>query len=207
MKLEEVALCQLRTIFMLTDDEEASVRQASPIAVEKTIKALAGFDNKYLDMNLSPFNSVINCNYLYWLSNVLYNRHNGAADKAYYLNKMLNSVDLFYAIELPECWSCEHPLGSVMGRAKYGNNFFFYQGCTVGGNCREGLTGFTEYPTIGNNVIMYSNSTIIGRSIIGNDVLIAANAYVKDEVIPDGCIVFGQSPHLILKKNTITKKE
>lgn len=45
----------------------------------------------------------------------------------------MNGVDLFYAIELPQKFGAEHPLGSVMGRAKYSEGFFFYQGCTVGG--------------------------------------------------------------------------
>lgn len=115
----------------------------------------------------------------------------------YYLNKMLNAVDLFYAIDLPERWSCEHPLGSVMGRAAYGDHFFFYQGCTVGGNYNNGIL---EYPRIGDDVIMYSDSKIIGNSIIGDHVKIAANAYIKNEIIPNNSIVFGQSPNLIIKR-------
>ena len=197
MKIEEVAVYQLRNIFMLTDEEEKEVRSVTAVAEEKAKKALSGFNNKYLKAELSPFNSVINCNYLYWLSNELYKIGSGAADKVYYLNKMLNSVDLFYAIELPECWSCEHPLSSVMGRAKYGDHFFFYQGCTVGGNYNNGVL---EYPVIGDNVIMYSNSKIIGNSVIVSNTLIAANEYIKNETIPDNSIVFGQSPALIIKQ-------
>ena len=140
---------------------------------------------------------MINCNYLYWLSHELYKRNNGVADKVYYLNKMLNLVDLFYAIELPETWSCEHPLGSVLGRGVYGKQFFFYQGCTVGGNYNKGVL---EYPTIGEDVIMYSNSKIVGNSVIGDHVRIAANTYIKNEIIPDRSIVFGQSPNLIIKE-------
>lgn len=106
---------------------------------------------------------------------------------------MLNGVDLFYAIELPEHWNCEHPLSSVMGRAKYGDYFFFYQGCTVGGNHH------LEYPVLGHHVTMYSNSKILGKSHIGSNVIIAANAYVKDTDIPDNSIVFGQFPNLTIK--------
>ncbi|MCR4861361.1 MAG: transferase [Ruminococcus sp.] len=197
MEIEEVAIKQLKNLFLLTEDEEKDVRAVCMIAEQKARKALSGFNNKYLKAELSPFNSVINCNYLYWLSHELYNVHSGGADKAYYLNKVLNSVDLFYAIELPESWSCEHPLGSVMGRAKYGNHFFFYQGCTVGGNYNKGVL---EYPVIGKNVTMYSNSKILGNSIIGDNTLIAANAYIKNELIPDNSIVFGQSPNLIIKQ-------
>ena len=197
MRIEEVAVFQLKNIFALTENEENEICAVAEIAENKAKVALSGFNNKYLSEDLNPFNSVINCNYLYWLSNELFKAHSTAADKVYYLNKMLNSVDLFFAIELPEVWSCEHPLGTVMGRAKYGNHFFFYQGCTVGGNYNNGIL---QYPIIGSNVTMYSNSKIIGNSIIGDNTLIAANTYIKNEVVPDNSIVFGQSPNLIIKQ-------
>lgn len=144
---------------------------------------------------INPFNSVMYCNYLYQVSHILYkNGYSIIADKVYYLNKMLNALDLFYAIELPEHWNCEHPIGSVMGRARYGDFFLFYQGCTVGGN-------HTNYPIIGNNVTMYSNSKILGKCNIGNNVVIGANTYIKDTDIPDNTMVFGQYPNLIIKPN------
>ena len=135
--------------------------------------------------------------FLYMLSNELYKEKNDeGASYVYYLNKALHSVDWFYAIDLPEHFCAEHPVGSVLGRAVYGDYFFIYQGATVGGNRKKGIL---RYPTIGNNVIMYANSTILGDSHIGNNVIISANTYIKDEVIPDNCIVFGQSPNLVIK--------
>ena len=47
---------------------------------------------------------------LYYLSHGLYLRKSNLCDKVYYLNKIMHSVDLFYAIELPQIWSAEHPL-------------------------------------------------------------------------------------------------
>lgn len=137
--------------------------------------------------------------FLYFLSNELYK-----ADKVekaswiYYLNKALNSVELFYAINLPPHFCAEHPLGSIMGRADYGDYFFFYQGCTVGGNPKNGKI---VYPKIGENVMMFSNSKIIGDCCIGNNVIISANTYVKDKDIPDYSIVYGQYPNEIIKRN------
>ena len=115
------------------------------------------------------------------------------AEKVYYLNRILNSVDLFYEVDLPRIWMCEHPLGSIMGRARYSDYFFFYQGCTVGGN-------HGSYPRIKEYVAMFSNSKILGNAQIGSYVIIGANAYVKDEDIPDNCIVFGESPNLTIKR-------
>ena len=115
------------------------------------------------------------------------------ASKIYYLNKILNSVDWYYEIELPTYWGVEHPLGSVLGRAEYSEGLFIYQGCTIGGNKKK-------YPKIGKNVILYSNSSILGDSIIGDNVLISTGTTIKDENIPDDSLVFGQSPNLIIKR-------
>lgn len=52
---------------------------------------------------------------------------------------------------------------------------------------------------LGEYVTMYSNSKILGDSHIGDHVVIAANAYIKDTDIPDYSIVYGQYPKLIVK--------
>lgn len=107
---------------------------------------------------------------------------------------MISSVDLFYEIELPDVFMFDHPLGTVMGRAVYSNYFMFYQGCTVGNNY-----GF--YPRFGEAVFMLSDSKVIGNCTIGDNVIIGANAYVKDVDIPANSLVFGQSPNLTIKEN------
>ena len=137
--------------------------------------------------------------FLYYLSHDIYTCGESTVlcDKIYYLNKIFHSVDLFYAIKLPDEFGAEHPVGSVMGRATYGNGFFFYQGCTVGGT--KAKDGTICYPEIGINVRMYANSSILGRCKVGNNVQIGAGALVKNEDIPDNCLVFGQSPNLIIK--------
>lgn len=136
--------------------------------------------------------------FLYILSNELYKA--GRIKKAafvYYLNKIMHSVEWFYAIELPEYFGAEHPLGSVLGKAVYGNYFFTYQGVTVGGN-RKGEKLY--YPVIGDHVTMFSDSKIIGKAHIGDNTIIAANTYIKDIDIPSNSIVFGQYPNLIIKQ-------
>ncbi|WP_276499334.1 hypothetical protein [Pontibacter litorisediminis] len=86
----------------------------------------------------------------------------------------------------------DHPVGSVIGRAMYGNNFSFSQNCTVGNN--KGV-----FPAIGQNCAMLSNSKIFGKSKIGDNCIIAANAYIKDQDVPDNTLVFGCSPNLVMK--------
>jgi serine O-acetyltransferase len=139
-------------------------------------------------------NTIQYTTFLYYLSNKFYKA--GKEEKAsyvYYLNKIMHAVELFYAIELPKHFAMDHPLGSVMGRASYGDYFSFCHGCTVGANKND------TYPTIGNYVRMYSNSKVVGNCHIGDHVIISANAYVKDTDIPDNCVVFGQHPNIVIK--------
>ena len=118
----------------------------------------------------------------------------------YYLNKIMHGVDWYHQIELPVHFLAKHPMGSVLGRAKYGDYFFVYQGTTVDGNRKNGKL---YYPQIGNNVIMYANSSVIGDSIIGNNVVISAEATIMNEIIPDNSLVFGKSPNLIIKTKDV----
>lgn len=118
-------------------------------------------------------------------------------DKLYFLNKQMNGLDMFYAIELPKHFGAEHPVGSVMGRAKYSNGFFFYQGCTVGGT--RDKENNLYYPVIEENVHMYSNSSILGKCHIGRNVNVGAGCIIKNQDVPDNCTVFGESPNLIIK--------
>lgn len=197
---------QINTFFSCSDDERLVLDEYLAKALERAEKCFQGIENKYWRISLdevrfNPFHSVQYMTFLYFLANELY--RNGCSsmlsDKLYYLNKTMNGLDMYYAIELPEVWSAEHPVGSVLGRAKYGDGFFFYQGCTVGGN--KGKDGVLYYPVIGRNVRMYANSSIIGRCHVGDNVILGAGALVKDEDIPSNSIVFGQSPNLIIKEN------
>ena len=104
----------------------------------------------------------------------------------------MNGCDLYHEVNLPHYFTLDHPVGSVMGRAEYGEGFSFGQNCTVGNN--KGI-----YPVLGENVRMCANSSIIGNCRIGDNVIIGANSGVKDEDVPDNSIVFGFSPHLIIK--------
>lgn len=130
----------------------------------------------------------------------------GGAETVYYLNKILHSVDWFYEIELPSHFMVEHPLGSVLGRANYGDFLFIYQGVTVGGNISSS-NGVPVYPTLGNNIILFSDAKVLGDVHVGNNVIFGANSYVINEDIPDDSMVFGMSPNLVIKHEPEKIKE
>lgn len=55
-------------------------------------------------------------------------------------------------------------------------------------------------PRIGDNVFLGTNSIVVGKIKIGNDVLIAPGAYVNFDV-PDHSIVIGNPGKIIAKEN------
>ena len=199
---------QLQTFFPpLTVAEKQLIEESLEGVIQKCLNNFSHSSNKYFSqekeerkvVRFDAFHSIQWMTFLYYLSHELYLRKSNLCDKVYYLNKIMHSVDLFYAIELPEIWSAEHPLASVMGRAKYSNGFFFYQGCTVGGT--KDREGNIYYPEIEENVKMFSNSSILGRCHIGKNVNIGAGCIVKNQDVPENSTVFGQSPNLIIKPN------
>lgn len=133
--------------------------------------------------------------FLYFLANTVW--HEGGnpalASKLYYLNKLLHSVDIYYAVELPAVFCLVHPVGTVLGRARYDNYFVAYQRCTVGGNLA------LEYPVVGEGVAMFAGSSLIGRCQIGSNSAIAAGALVMDTDVPADHVAFGMHPAVQFK--------
>ena len=202
LELMELLEKQLNNNFILRNNKKEILEMSVIAALKKCEICFAKQNNKYYvgehGVCFNPFHSGQYTIFLYFVSNILYLKYKNEnlASRVYYLNKMLNGVDLFYAIELPNIFGVEHPVGAVMGRAKYSNYFWFYQHTTVGGNKER-------YPEIGEKVVLFANATIIGNSKIGSNCLISANTYIKDECVPDNTIVYGASPNLILKENRI----
>ncbi len=62
--------------------------------------------------------------------------------------------------------------------ARLGKNVTIYPGCIVG------QTSSRECPIIGDNVILYSGSKIIGKCRIGDNVIIAPNTVIYKDVPP-----------------------
>jgi len=192
---------QVVNLFMANPNELIEIKKVFPVVLKRTSHCFSASTNKYYrDKNrlvFNPYHSGQYTIFLYFLSNQLWKTNPHAkqiADKIYYLNKTLNGLDIYYEVEMPSIFFLDHPVGSVLGRAKYGDGFSFSQNCTVGNN--HGI-----YPEIGKNVVLHSGAKILGSCKIGNDVVVSANCYIKDQNVPDGCLVFGASPNLIFKKS------
>lgn len=81
--------------------------------------------------------------------------------------------------------------------AVLGKNINIATGVTIGQTNRGKLKGA---PTIGNNVWIGTNAVIVGKIVIGDDVLIAPNAYVNFDV-PSHSIVVGNPGTIIAREN------
>ena len=104
------------------------------------------------------------CTFLYLLSNEIWRQTNerDMPTRLFLLNKAMNGIDLFYEIDMPPVFFIGHSVGIVLAKATYGNHLVLYQNSTVGKN--HGIA-----PTIGDGVIMYPNTAIIGRSNVVNN--------------------------------------
>lgn len=199
---------QLNNFFLLEEKEEAILDIYYDHVLERCEQCFSQNIYKYYHRNgevyFNPYHSVQYMTFLYYFSHTIYVHSpsdSTLCDKIYYLNKMLNAVDILYAVELPDFFMAEHPVGSVMGRARIDNGFMFFQNCTVGGVERRGEPEM--YPVIGKNVHLYAGASIIGACKIGNNVSVGAGALIKNQDVPDNSIVFGQSPYIIIKNKQL----
>ena len=135
-RLIELLEAQVGNNFLLEDEERAAIHATLDLALARTEKCFSPNKSKYFrrngDLYFNPYHSAQYCVFLYYFANTLW-RNGGAGylcDKLYLLNKLLNALDLFYPVEMPEVFFTEHPVGSVLGRASYGSYFSFSQGCT-----------------------------------------------------------------------------
>tara|TARA_Y100000591_G_scaffold331191_1_gene364313 strand:+ start:3075 stop:3710 length:636 start_codon:yes stop_codon:yes gene_type:complete len=165
-------------------------------SIKRSLFCFSKIKTKYFKDNNNFFlNSEKYSIFLYFLSNELYqSKKIFSADKVYYLNKFLNGLDLFYKVQMPSIFYLVHPVGTVLGRAKYDDYFVAYQNCTVGSNKNI-------FPKIGKYVTMRPGSKIIGNSKIGNNCDIGINAVVLDQNIKINSIYLGGPKKFQLKPN------
>ena len=195
-------LKQLNSLFFISKIEEAAIDGEFGRALARCQRSFSKTRNKYYsEASATKFDPLQGCQwsrFLYELARCIFVEEgvSSVCDKLYALNKAMSSVDLYYQVAMPDIFMFDHPFGSVMGRASYSDYFTFSQGCTVGNN--RGI-----YPRFGQSVFMFSNSKVIGDCEIGDNVIIGANAYMKDTDIPGGSLVFGQSPDLVIKENKL----
>lgn len=100
-------------------------------------------------------------------------------------------IDIHPAATIGESFTIDHGTGIVIGAtARIGNNVKIYQGVTLGAksfvtdDSNNPVKGIPRHPILGNGVVVYSNSTILGRVNIGDGAVIGGNLWVTRDVEP-----------------------
>lgn len=98
-------------------------------------------------------------------------------------------IDIHPGAKIGAYFTIDHGTGVVIGEtATIGNNVKMYQGVTLGAKSfpldQNGnpIKGIQRHPHIGNNVIIYSNSTILGNITVGDNAVIGGNLWVDTDV-------------------------
>jgi|SRR5690606_2846477 len=82
-----------------------------------------------------------------------------------------------------------HPIGIVIGsKVELGSDCIIYQNVTIGTKDTDDPIN-AKYPVIGDKVIIYPNSIIIGDIKIGNGAIIGAGSIVIENVEPNSVVV------------------
>ena len=98
-------------------------------------------------------------------------------------------IDIHPAARIGESFTIDHGTGVVVGAtAIIGNNVKLYQGVTLGAKSfdldenNNPIKGIPRHPIIGDNVVIYSNTSILGRITIGANAVIGGNIWVTEDV-------------------------
>lgn len=101
-------------------------------------------------------------------------------------------IDIHPGAKIGEYFMIDHGTGVVIGETSIiGNNVKMYQGVTLGAKSfpldenGNPIKGIVRHPKIGNNVIIYANSTILGNITIGDGAVIGGNLWI-DKDVPAG---------------------
>lgn len=114
-------------------------------------------------------------------------------------------IDIHPGARIGKSFVIDHGTGVVIGETtKIGNNVRLYQGVTLGAlslpkDAGEKLRGKKRHPTIEDDVIIYSGTTILGGdTIIGARSVIGGNVWIVESVPPDSRVMM-EKPGLIIK--------
>jgi serine O-acetyltransferase len=116
-------------------------------------------------------------------------------------------IDIHPGANIGKGFFIDHGTGVVIGETcEIGDNVRIYQGVTLGSlSFPKDETGKLirdkkRHPTIENDVVIYSNATILGGdTVIGARTVIGGNVWITKSVPPDTKVVI-EEPRLIFKE-------
>ena len=116
-------------------------------------------------------------------------------------------IDINSGAEIGEYFFIDHGTGVVIGETtQIGDRVKLYQGVTLGAlSTRDGqkLSGKKRHPTVGCDVTIYANATILGgRTVIGDGAVVGGNTFIIESVAP-GARVSAKTQELDIRTGKI----
>jgi len=96
-------------------------------------------------------------------------------------------IDIHPGATVGRSFFIDHGTGIVIGEtAVIGNGVKLYQGVTLGALVvQKSLSSRKRHPTLGDNVVVYANATILGgETEIGHDSVVGGNAWITESIPP-----------------------
>jgi serine O-acetyltransferase len=177
---------------VVPDGREAAFRLAVDAHLDEALERLHRCINACAPWRADEFNvlqSSQHAIYLYFLANTIWKRSGDtdAPTRLFLMNKAFNGIDLFYEIAMPEVFYIGHSVGIVLAKATYGNYLVLYQNSTVGRHK-------DQIPVLGERVVLYPNTAVIGRSVVEDDAVVSQGVSVVNKRVPKGSIAFAGGP-------------
>lgn len=123
----------------------------------------------------------------------------------------LTGIDIHPGAEIGESFFIDHGTGVVIGETtEIGDRVRLYQGVTLGAlslprNAAQEMRHKKRHPTIEDDVIIYSGTTILGGdTVIGARSVVGGNVWITESVPPD-TTVFLKKPELIYRETDNSK--
>jgi serine O-acetyltransferase len=105
-------------------------------------------------------------------------------------------IDIHPGASIGEQFFIDHGTGVVIGETTIiGKNVRLYQGVTLGAKSfpmdenGNPIKNIPRHPILEDNVIVYSNATILGRVTIGENTVIGGNIWVTNDVPPNSKVL------------------
>ncbi len=102
-------------------------------------------------------------------------------------------IDIHPGAVIGASFAIDHGTGVVIGETSIiGDRVRLYQGVTLGAHAvNKKLAHQKRHPTLGNDVVVYANATILGgTTVIGNGSIIGGNVWMTSSVPPRSVVQF-----------------
>ena len=108
--------------------------------------------------------------------------------------RFMTGVEIHPGAEIGRRVTIDHGMGVVIGEtAEVGDDVHMYHGVTLGGNVPKPVK---RHPTVGEDVVLGANATILGAIEIGDGASVGAGA-VLTEAVPPGATAIGVPAEIV----------